>query len=159
MSELYEKQLIHEKICVPFNKIGNDIETYFISYLETYIVGKCRNEGYIHPNTKENQCSVVKYSAGLLKDTNVLYDVIFEVYLFLPYEFMELKCIIKNINNIGIRGILMEKNNPINIFISKEYNKDKNFDIYKENDVIDVKVLGHRFELNDPFINVIAEII
>jgi DNA-directed RNA polymerase subunit E'/Rpb7 len=159
MDNLYEKQLIHQKIKVPFQKIGNDIETYFISYLDTYITGKCRNEGYIHPNTTDKPCSLVNYSAGLLQGNDVLYDVIYQVYLCLPYESMQIECIIKNINKIGIRAIISEENNPMNIFISKEYNKEVNMDKYNEDDVIQVKVLGHRFEQNDTFISIIGEII
>jgi len=47
----------------------------------------------------------------------------------------------------------------MNIFISSEHNSQLEMDKYKEGDAIKVKVLGHRFELNDTFISIIAEII
>jgi|TARA_B110000114_G_scaffold180822_1_gene217269 DNA-directed RNA polymerase subunit E'/Rpb7 len=159
MDYLYEKQIIHQKIKVPFYKVGNDMEKYFISYLEVHVLGKCRNEGYIHPNTSDKPCSLVNYSAGLLQGNDVFYDVRYQVYLCLPYESMEIDCIIKNINKIGIRAIISEENNPMNIFISKEYNKEVNMDKYNEGDTIKIKVLGHRFEINDTFISIIGEII
>jgi len=155
MDELYQTQLISEKILIPFNKIGKDMETYFKSYAETYIEGKCRNEGYIDIG----KTKVIKYSAGLLQGSNVEFTVIYEVNTCLPYEDMEISCIVKNINKIGVRCIIKEENNPMNIFISKEHNTHVDLDTYHEDNIIKVKVLGHRFELNDKFISIIAEII
>jgi len=155
MDDLFKKQLIHERIIVPFNNIGKDMETYFKYYSETHMEGKCRNEGYI----KDNTTKVLHYSSGLLYGTNVEFIVVFEVESCMPYEDMELTCIIKNINKIGIRCIIQEENNPMNIFISNEHNSHIDMDKYNEFDEIRVKVLGHRFELNDTFISIIAEII
>ena len=67
--------------------------------------------------------------------------------------------IIKNITKIGIRATISELNNPIILFISREHNPDKDFESYKENQIIKVKVLGNRFELNDEYISVIGELI
>ena len=155
MDYLFHKQLIHERILVPYNKIGKDMDSYFQSYVETYIEGKCRNEGFI----KNNSSKVIEYSAGLLYSSKVEFLVVFEVYACMPYEDMELKCIVKNINKIGIRCIIQEENNPMNIFINNEHNSTMDLDSYHESQEIKVKVLGHRFELNDTFISIIAEII
>ena len=155
MDYLFHKQLIHERILVPYNKIGKDMDSYFQSYVETYIEGKCRNEGFI----KNNSSKVLHYSAGLLYSSKVEFIVVFEVDACMPYEDMELTCIVKNINKIGIRCIIQEDNNPMNIFINNEHNSTMDLDSYHESQEIKVKVLGHRFELNDTFISIIAEII
>ena len=155
MDGLFHKQLINERILVSYNNIGKDMESYFQSYVETYIEGKCRNEGFI----KNNSSKVIEYSAGLLYSSKVEFLVVFEVYACMPYEDMELKCIVKNINKIGIRCIIQEENNPMNIFINNEHNSNMDMDSYHESQEIKVKVLGHRFELNDTFISIIAEII
>lgn len=155
MDNLFHTQLIHEKILVPYNSIGSDMSSYFNSYVQTYIEGKCRNEGYI----KNNASKVINYSAGLLYGSKVEFIVVFEVEACMPYEDMELDCIIKNINKIGLRCIIQEENNPMNIFISNEHNVNVDMERYNENETIRVKVLGHRFELNDTFISIIAEII
>lgn len=155
MDGLFHKQLINERILVPYNRIGKDMDSYFQSYVETYIEGKCRNEGYI----KNNSSKVIEYSAGLLYSSKVEFLVVFEVYACMPYEDMELKCIVKNINKIGIRCIIQEENNPMNIFINNEHNSNIDMNSYYESQEIMVKVLGHRFELNDTFISIIAEII
>jgi len=155
MDNLFHKQLIHEKLLVHYNRIGSDMSSYFKSYVQTYIEGKCRNEGYI----KNNASKVINYSAGLLYGSKVEFIVVFEVEACMPYEDMELYCIIKNINKIGLRCIIKEENNPMNIFISNEHNVNVDMERYNENETIRVKVLGHRFELNDTFISIIAEII
>ena len=152
---IYIDSIIKERIVVPFNKLSNNMTRYFESYARKRIEGKCRNEGYIKLDT----ANVISYSTGLLSKDNVMYDVLFAVKACFPYENMELSCIVKNITKIGIRAIISETYNPIILFISREHNPDKDFDVYKEDDVIKVKVIGQRFELNDEYISVIGELI
>lgn len=152
---IYVNSLIHKRICVPFSKIGNNMNEYFKRYSENYIEGKCHKEGYIKPFST----SIVSYTTGLLKYDTVLYDVVYSMDICFPYENMEVVCKIKNITKIGIRGIISEDHNPIILFISREHNANKNFDDYEEGQLIKVKIIGHRFEINDENISVIGEII
>ena len=154
-TKLYVTSLIHHKIKVPFNKIGNNMDVYFKKYAERELEGKCRKEGYIRPSSS----TIVNYSTGLLKGDSVVYDVVYSVDACFPYENMELMCKIKNITKIGIRGVITEKYNPIVLFISREHNANKNFEEYEEGQTIKIRVIGHRFELNDEFISVIGEIL
>ena len=154
-SKLYVTSLLHHKIKVSFNKIGNNMDVYFKKYAEKELEGKCRKEGYIRPNSS----TIVSYSTGLLKGDSVMYDVIYSVDACFPYENMELMCKIKNITKIGIRGVITDTYNPIVLFISREHNANKNFEDYEEGQTIKIRVIGHRFELNDEFISVIGEIL
>ena len=151
--DIFKEELINESIKIGFISIGNDIENYFISYFKKFIEGKCHNEGYI----EVDDVSIVNYSSGLLEGDSVIYNVVFSCKVCIPYEGMIINCIIKNINKVGIRAIVREENNPINIFLTRENNK--NINDYSENDLIKIKVLGHIFEINDNFISVIGEII
>jgi hypothetical protein len=153
--KIYVQSIIHHKISVSFVNIGKNMPRYFKKFATRYIEGKCRKEGYIRPNSTQ----VVSYSTGLLNADNVLYDVVFSCDVCYPCEEMILKCKIVNITKIGIRGIISEHNNPIVLFISREHNANKNFEDYEEGQMINIKVLGHRFELNDEYISVIGEII
>jgi DNA-directed RNA polymerase subunit E'/Rpb7 len=152
---LYTQSIIHHKVSVPFNNIGNNMENYFKKHAIRYIEGKCRKEGYIRPNS----IKVVSYSTGLLNADNVIYDVVYSADVCFPCEDMIIKCKIVNITKIGIRAIISEIHNPIVLFISREHNANKNFEDYDEGNVINIKVIGHRFELNDEYISVIGEII
>ena len=69
-------------------------------------------------------------------------------------------CIVKNISKGGIRAQLnTKKESPFIIFIHRDHEyENENFSLVKENDIIKVKVIGTRFELNDPFISVIASL-
>lgn len=153
--KLYTEAIIQEKIRIPFNKMSNNMTRFFENYAEKMIECKCRNEGYV----RMGSCSVLSYSTGLLNSDSIIYNVIYSVNVCYPYENMEVECKIKNITKIGIRAIISEQNNPIILFISREHNPDKDFDQYKENQIIKVKILGHRFELNDQYISVIGELI
>ena len=155
IDKLFIPSIINEKITIPFNKMSNNMTRYFESYAEKRIEGKCRNEGYIRLKSS----NVISYSTGLLFSDKVIYDVVYSVEVCYPYENMEIDCKIKNITKIGIRAVISESNNPIILFISREHNPDKEFDNYKENQIIKVKVIGQRFELNDEYISVIGELI
>ena len=152
---LYVRSILHQKISVPFVKIGNNMDYYFKKYANRFIEGKCRKEGYIRPNS----ITVEGYSTGLLTSDNVVYDVVYSADTCYPCEDMIIKCKIVNITKIGIRAIISELYNPIVLFISREHNANKNFDDYEEDTLINIKVIGHRFELNDEYISVIGEII
>ena len=154
-SNLYVNCLIHKKIIVPYNKLGNNMTEYFKNYSEKFIEGICHKEGYIRPFSS----SVINFSSGLLKSDKIIFDVVFSVDVCYPYENMELMCKIKNITKIGIRGIISENNNPIVLFISREHNSSTDFDNYEEGQYIKIKVIGNRFEENDKYISVIGEII
>ena len=69
-----------------------------------------------------------------------------------PYEDMQLSCIVENVAKIGIKAIVSNDENPIVVFISREHNLNtgEEFDIdsYEEGDTVNIKVIGHRFEIN-----------
>jgi hypothetical protein len=152
---LYTEAIIQEKVKIQFNKVSNNMTKFFETYAEKKIESKCRNEGYVRMGSS----SVLTYSTGLLTSDSIIYNIVYSVDVCYPYENMEIKCKIKNITKIGIRAVISEHNNPIVLFISREHNPDKDFDQYKENQIIKVKVLGHRFELNDEYISVIGELL
>ena len=155
MDLLYTDAIIQEKIKIQFNKVSNNMTKFFETYAEKRIENKCRNEGYVRMGSS----SVLTYSTGLLTSDSIIYNVVYSVDVCYPYENMEIKCKIKNITKIGIRAVISDHNNPIILFISREHNPDKDFDQYKEGQIIKVKVLGHRFELNDEYISVIGELL
>jgi hypothetical protein len=153
-SNLYSQAIIQEKIKIKFNKLSNNMTKFFETYADKEIECKCRNEGYV----RSGSSSVLTYSTGLLNSDSIIYNVAYSVDICFPYENMEIECKIKNITKIGIRAIISEHNNPIVMFISREHNPDKDFEQYKENQIIKVRVIGHRFELNDTYISVIGEL-
>ena len=151
---LFIKSAITETISISYADIPNDINSYFINYAKKQIEGRCRKEGFIYPNT----LSVESYSTGILFGDRVKYDVVFFGEVCNPETNMNVDCKIINITKIGIRAIISDVNNPMILFISREHNQTKDFDDYTVNQIINVKILGTRFEIYDTYISAIAEI-
>ena len=169
---LYIKQYVDQKICIPFQQLQPNIEEQFIHYAKKHIMNKCSKEGYI----SNHAFQVVSYSAGKTNSHHVEYNVVFEFHVCHPYEGMILRCKIQSVTKIGIKGILShdDKENPIVVFASHLHNPSIFDDVessnnddteipsasgFTEGQIIQIKVIGHRFEINDPSIYVLAEII
>ena len=155
--DIFEKQLIHHKIRIPFASLQANLEEQFLEYADRHIVNQCEKEGYI----SNNGYKVVSYSAGKTMQSSVEFDVLFEFQVCYPYENMTFQCVVQSITKIGIKGTLTsdERENPIVVFASQLHNPiifEKDF---SEGDLIEVKVISYRFEIHDPSIYVLAQII
>ena len=156
-NNIYTEVVIKYFISIPFTEVGNDIQNVLTNKIKEKIEGKCIKEGYI----KENSLRIITYSSGTLNNENVNFTVMLECQVCNPVEDMVIKnCIVKNVSKGGIRAQLnTKKKSPFIIFIHRdhEYEND-NFSMVKENDIIKARVIGTRFELNDPFISIIASL-
>ena len=79
-----------------------------------------------------------------------------------PVEGHNISCISKTITKAGIHCIVKDEDNnePINIFIARDHHMDVDtYNKVREGDVMRVQIVGVRFELNDPYICVIGELL
>jgi hypothetical protein len=78
-----------------------------------------------------------------------------------PVEGMLVRCIAKNITKAGIRAESEDETpSPIVVFITRDNNyMSSYFSSIKENDKFLARVIGQRFELNDKYVSIIAEIV
>tara|TARA_B110000261_G_C12956643_1_gene306698 strand:- start:51 stop:527 length:477 start_codon:yes stop_codon:yes gene_type:complete len=153
--DIYHKEIIVQKIIIPYINVGKNIKNYFLEYAIKHIEGKCRSEGYIKPNSSE----VVSFSSGQLLGDSIEYSVEYSMMVYFPTEDSELDCIIESVSpRIGLRAYISETNNPVMIFISKAYNEDLIIEDYKEKQKVRIIVKGHRFEKNDEYITIIGVI-
>ncbi len=153
---LYNKSQLTRKVLISMNVIGDNIMTLLKNKLEKELGGKCSIEGFIQPNSIEN----LTYSSGVLIKSNVEFQVVFECGLICPVEGMLVSCIVENITKAGIKAKIKGEISPLVIFIARDHNyNNNNFNNIKENEEILVRVIGQRFELNDPYISVIAELV
>lgn len=151
---LYVKNILSEKINIDFKNINSKLEETLQIILKQK-EGICIKEGYIKPNSVK----LMSYSCGELFSNNVQFQVVYECLLVSPVESMQLNCIVRSITKIGIRAELNDDHNPFLIFIARDHHYDnENFSKIKLNDIINVKVIGQRFELNDKYISIIAEL-
>ena len=153
---LYSQILITRKIPISINNIGNSIKETLGKAIAFQIEGKCIVEGYIKPNTIE----IITFSSGLVSGSNVIFEVVFQCYVCSPVEGMLINCVAKHINKAGIRAEVKETPSPVVIFIARDHNyASPLFAQVKENDDIKIRVIGQRFELNDKYISIIAELV
>jgi DNA-directed RNA polymerase subunit E'/Rpb7 len=152
---IYMKNILTRKINVPFVVLGNNIKEILSRKVSETFEGRCIKEGFV----KKNSCNIIQYSAGILKSKHVEFHVMFDCLICRPCEGMKFKVIVKNITKAGIRAEYKDKDSPIVVFISRDhvYN-NKYFSSINIDDVVHVKVIGVRYELNDEFISIIADL-
>ena len=153
---VYMNALLTRKIHIPFNKISKNIKEILENLIKKEIEGKCTVEGFIKPNST----NIKTYSSGILSANLVEFDVVFECLVCCPVEGMTIDCIVKNKTQAGIRALINDEISPVVIYISRDHHyNNKYFNLVKDDEEIKVRVIGQRYELNDPQVSVIGEII
>lgn len=155
---LYATNMLSRRIYLDISEIGKNLFQLIQTKLKREYEGKCSIEGYI----KHNSIRLVTTSAGHIVESNICYNVMFECLVCSPVEGMNINnCIILNVTKAGIRAIINDDSeNPLTIFIARDHHFDKNhFSTLIPDDIINVKVIGQRFEENDNTISIIATLI
>jgi DNA-directed RNA polymerase subunit E'/Rpb7 len=154
---IYSRCLITKKIFLPMNSIGKNLNEIIEKSIKFQFEGKCLAEGYIKPDSSK----IITYSSGSIERGNIIsFIVVFECDICFPVEGMIIPCVAKNITKAGIRAeSANEFPSPIVVFIAKDHHFNlAQFSEIKEGDNINVRVIGQRFELNDKYISIIAEL-
>ena len=152
---LFTPALITKKIHVNIQNIGNNIKQTLEKMIASDIEGKCIVEGFV----KNGSTKIMTYSSGLIKGSTVTFEVAYECSICSPVEGMSITCVAKNITKAGIRAETADSPSPVVIFVARDHhNTTPYFSDVKENDEITVKVIGQRYELNDKYISIIAEL-
>lgn len=156
ISEIYTKVLLTEKIYIDFSNIDSAIYDLLQKIIKQKVEGICIDEGFVKPGS----VSLISYSSGELSSNFVLFDIIYECLVANTVESMTFDCIVKSITKVGIRAEIDDTISPFVIFIARDHHFDNElFSTVKENDIVNVRVLGQRYELNNKFISVIAELL
>lgn len=145
-----------EKVPLSVSNIGGNILITLTSILSKKIEGKCGENGYV----KEGTTEILNYSNGICKGSSVLFDVVYRCDVCNPVQGMIIECVVKNITKAGIRAEIdgFEKS-PVVIFIARDHHYSvKEFSTISEGQQIKAQVIGQRFELNDTYVSVIAEL-
>ena len=143
---------------LPITAIGKNIKQTIELNISANFEGKCLVEGYIKPNSSK----LITYSSGKIeKGTFLLFEVVFECDVCFPVEGTLITCIAKNITKAGIRGESSDESpSPIVVFIARDHNFANNyFSSIQEGDKFNARIIGQRFELNDKYISIIAEVV
>jgi DNA-directed RNA polymerase subunit E'/Rpb7 len=153
---LYIKNVISKKLSVPIKYVGTNIAEILEQILSSNFEGKCCIEGYV----KRGSVKIITFSSGNILGNCVIFTVVFEYLVCNPPQGMRISCAVKNITNAGILAHVDDSEySPLNIFIARDHHYNiPYFSELKEKDIIMIRVIGQRFELNDPFVSVIGEL-
>lgn len=153
---IYMPSMITRKVLIPMEKIGKNIKPLLEKIISSQVEGKCIVEGYIKPSSVK----IVTHSNGIIQGSDILFEVVFDCLICSPVEGMHIDAIVKNITKAGIRAEYQESPTPVIIFVARDHHyKSSYFSEVKEYDTIKVRVIGQRYELNDKYISVIAELL
>ena len=154
---VYIRSILSQKVSLLITEIAENVRQILEQKLVHMNEGKCIREGYIKPGS----VNIISYSSGLVNSEWIVFETVFECMVCHPVEGMLIECIVKTITKAGIHAEVVENNIvPVVVFVAKDHNNmNKHFNSVVENQKILVKVIGSRFELNDPHISVIAQLL
>lgn len=154
---VYIDSLLTKKVVLTITEIGKNIKENLQRKLAASMEGKCIEEGFIRPGS----IAVVSYSSGQIDREYISFQTVFSCKICHPVEGMLVECTAKTITKAGIHAEVVDNETiPVTVFVARDHHTtDKNFQNVKENARIVVKVIGTRYELNDPYICVIGKLV
>ena len=156
---VYIKSMLNTKVVLNMNEVGKNAKQNLERMISKQIEGKCITEGFIRPGSTR----VISYSAGVVNNGVVEFQVIMESMVCNPVEGMLIECVVKTITKAGVHAEVVDSDSgvvPIVAFLARDHNySDKQFALVKENSKITVRVIGCRFELFDKNIWVIGKLV
>lgn len=154
---VYSRSLITQNIILPITAISKSLKQTLEESIITIVEGKCIVEGYVKPKSVK----IITYSSGIVKGDKISFEIVYECEVCFPVSGMLLNCTAKNITKAGIRAESAEENpSPFVLFIARDhYFANDYFNSIEENNKFTARVIAQRFELNDKYISIIAEIV
>jgi DNA-directed RNA polymerase subunit E'/Rpb7 len=156
-TSIYHRCQITRVVVLPINVVGKNLQMTIAKQLVSTYESVCIKEGFV----KRGSVKLISYSSGEIKRGNqISFETMFECEVCYPVENMLINCIAKNITKAGIRAESSDETpSPVVVFVAKDHNYDVDaFSSIKEGQRFVAKVIGQRFELNDKYISIIAEI-
>ena len=154
---VYSLSQITKSISLPISAIGKGLHQTVERTIAAMVEGKCIVEGFV----KTDSVRVITYSSGLVKADSVLFNVVFECSVCYPVAGMLMNCVARNITKAGIRAESSEETpSPFVLFIARDhYYASDYFNSIEEKEKFTARVIAQRFELNDKYVSIIAELV
>jgi len=157
---MYFESILTKRFVFKYNEIKSDnINSFVEHHLKKEIEGICIAEGFV----KKKTVKVIAISSGLIKRSNVIFDVTFSCELYVPMKDAIIHCKVASVTKAGIRAFsAMESfgTSPFIAFVTKDLEfEDEIFETIQEGDIFTAKIMGFRYELNDKHVSIIGEFI
>ena len=144
---VYIKSLLTSKMYLSMNEVGKNVKQNLERMISKQTEGKCIPEGFIRPGSAK----VVSYSAGVINNEKVEFQVVYECMICNPVEGMLIEAVVKTVTKAGIHAEVIDDESGAIPIVA--------FSAVKENMKIVVRVIGNRFELFDKNIWVIGKLV
>ena len=160
MSDIFTSNILHTVVQLQPSEFNDSIDQTILDKLRNKVEGKCDRNGYIKPGSTE----IVKRSLGQVLQGNFNgscnFRISFKVDICNPVEGMVVKAIVKNINKMGLFCELHNiEPSPLSIILAKQHHlKSEKFENVKMNSVIQVEIIGVKFDYNDTQIKCIGRL-
>jgi len=155
---IYSRSLLTRKVVLPITCIGKNLDEVMEEYIRNTFEGKCVVEGFVKPNSSK----IIRYSSGIIeRGSNIVFELVFECDICFPVEGMTISCTVKNNVKAGIRAeSATDVPSPFVVFVAKDHHfASQQFNELQIGDIITVRVIGQRFELNDKAVSIIGELV
>jgi DNA-directed RNA polymerase subunit E'/Rpb7 len=155
---IYSRCLLTRKVVLPITFIGKNLDEVMEEYIQNTFEGKCVVEGFVKPNSSK----IIRYSSGIIeRGSNVVFELVFECDICFPVEGMLMSCVVKNTVKAGIRAeSSTDVPSPFVVFVAKDHHfTSQQFSEVQVGDIINIRVIGQRFELNDKAVSIIGELV
>lgn len=155
--DIYSKSQITRTIQLSFSCIGKRTHETIEKVIVDMVENKCIHEGYVRPNSVH----IKTYSSGLIDGKNVRFEVIFECDIFFPVAGSLLSCVARTVNKAGIMGESESlQPTPFKLHIMRDHsNMNTYFQSIGVGDKFVARVIQTKFEINDKFISIVAELV
>ena len=156
---------VKKQICIK-EKFNNNIyyTSLYLDNLQKIVGRKMKQLFYNNRENKPinfnlNEEEIFEFISKFEISNNIVFDVMFECNICSPGEGMIITCVVKSVTKAGIRAEIDESPTPLVIFIARDHQyNNPAFSKLNENDSINIKVIGSRFELNDKYVSVIGNL-
>lgn len=161
--------LLNEKVKLSAKYLNKNYKQHLVKILQDRNEGKCSKHGYI----KKGSIEIKRVSVGALEIQSlrgfVNYDIQFSAMVCNPTKGSILKCTVLNSNNFGVLCVCGLNNGPnfvpiIDIIIPKNSltirsDSDINVESLQKGEIINVEIIGKKFEINDSKISAVGRIV
>lgn len=159
-NNIFTTNILNTVIQLLPGEFNNSIDDILLEKLKNKVEGKCDKNGYIKPDS----VSIVRRSMGKVLqghfNGSCSYRISYKVDICNPVEGMMVKAIVRNINKMGLFCELHDiEPSPLTIILAKQHHlKNEAFEKIKINDVINIEIIGIKFNYNDTQISCIGRL-
>lgn len=157
--DVFHKSMLERKVALHINQVGTQVKRNLEAKLNDIMCDKCISEGFV----RSKSIRIINYSSGDIDGDKVMFTCVFECDICNPVENMYIHCSVKTVTKAGVHCEYIDSESgaiPMQIFVARDHHyNDADFNDLEDGAAIRVKVIGTRYELNDPHICVIASLL